>query len=103
MARIDQLRSLLAADPSNRFVQYALAQEHAKTGDDDGAVLIYGEILSSDPDYQAAYYHLGKALERLSKPKEARAAYERGIRASFRTNDEHARSELQAALDEIQR
>lgn len=99
MDRIDALRTLLAAEPGNNFMRYALAQEFVKSGDDEAAVETFKSILDEDPDYQAAYYHSGKALERLGRPDEASAAYRAGITASHRTGDAHARSELEAALE----
>lgn len=100
MDRIAALREMLEADPRNHFVRYGLGQEFVKAGNDAAALEEFRGILADDPDYQAAYYHGGKALERLGRAEEARAMYVQGIEASFRTGDEHARSELQAALDD---
>lgn len=101
MDRLDALRSMLAADPGNNFLQYALAQELVKSGDDEAAVAAFQSILDGDPDYQAAYYHSGKALQRLGRLEEASAKYREGIAASHRTGNSHARSELEVALEEI--
>ena len=100
MDRIDALQSMLEADPSNHFVRYALAHEYVKLGDDGLAVQEFQRILEASEDYQAAYYHAGKALERLDRVAEARALYIKGIEVSHRTGDSHARSELEAALEE---
>ena len=89
---------MLEADPSNQFARYGLAQEFVKAGDDSMALEEFGRILEQDADYQAAYYHAGKALERLGRADEARETYQRGIAASHRNGDEHARSELEEAL-----
>jgi tetratricopeptide (TPR) repeat protein len=51
------------------------------------------------PNYAAAYFHGGQALEKSGKLEEARAMYQRGIDVTTRTGDSHTRSELQAALD----
>lgn len=101
MDRIAALRSMLAADPSNAFARYGLAQEHVKAGQDERALAEFRAVLESNPDYQAAYYHAGKALERLGRKEDARAMYERGVTASRRSGDLHARSELEAALEEL--
>ncbi len=92
---------MLEADPSNAFARYGLAQEYAKAGDDERALAEFQAILDSNPDYQAAYYHAGKALERLGRKRAARAMYGHGVAASLRTGDAHARSELEAALEEL--
>lgn len=98
MDRIGALRQLLEAQPSNVFARYGLAQEYAKRGEDGRAMEELAHVLRLDPDYQAAYFHAGKALERLRRPAEAKDMYERGIKASFRTGDVHARAELEEAL-----
>ena len=100
MDRINALREMLAAQPSNHFVRYGLAQELVKRGDDERAIEQFRTILEADPDYQAAYYHAGKALERLGRIEEARSTFLEGIETSRRTGDDHARSELEVALEE---
>ena len=90
------MRQLLAADPANTFARYGLAMEHVRSGDLDGAVQEFEAVLQTDPNYSAAYYHGGQALEKLGKLEQARDLYRRGIAA---TRDSHALSELQAALD----
>ncbi len=98
MDRIDALRAMLEVDPSNQFARYGLAHEFVKRGEDSKALEEFGRLLEEDPDYQAAYYHAGKALERLQSADKARDIYTRGIAASHRTGDAHARSELEEAL-----
>ena len=89
---------MLEMNPSNHFARYGLAHEFVKRGDDSKAVDEFGRILEEDPNYQAAYYHAGKALERLNSADKAREIYKRGIAASHRTADAHARAELEEAL-----
>lgn len=101
MDRIVALQGMLEADPTNDFVRYGLAQEFVKRGEDRRAVEEFRHILDANADYQAAYYHAGKALERLGRVGEAKATYLRGIEASHRTGNSHARSELEAALEEV--
>ena len=98
MDRLAALKGMLAADPSNHFARYALAQELVKAGKRREAVTEFERILTENPDYQAAYYHLGKTLEQLGLAGEARSTYERGVEASFRTGNLHARSELEEAI-----
>lgn len=100
-SRIEALRSMLQANPNDCFVRYGLAQEHVKAGDDAAAVEELARILEIDSTYQAAYYHAGKAYQRLGRMAEARAAFERGIEVSISGGNAHARSELQAALAEL--
>jgi Tfp pilus assembly protein PilF len=94
--RLNTLRELLAADPANTFARYGLAMEHLRSGDLEGAVQEFESVLTTDPNYSAAYYHGVQTLEKLGRLDQARDLYRRGIAA---TRDPHALSELQAALD----
>lgn len=97
--RIESLQAMVQQDPSNTFARYGLAMEYANSGDLEQAVAEYRRLLEGNPDYAAAYYHGGRALEKLGRIDEARAMYEAGITVTTRTGDGHTRGELQAALD----
>lgn len=97
--RVQALQALLEQDPSNSFARYGLAQAYASNGQFEQAVASYRSLIAANPDYVAAYYHCGQALERMGNPGDARTVYEQGIEACTRTGDTHTRSEIQAALD----
>jgi len=94
--RIEILQQMLEQNPSATFARYGLAMEYVKSGDLDRAVATFEAVTKSDPNYSAAYFHGGQALEKLGKIDEAREFYRRGIAV---TRDPHALSELEAALD----
>ncbi len=98
-SRLEKLQDFVAASPTDSFARYGLAQEYLGQGQPEPAVEHFRELLRFNPEYVAAYYHLGQALEKLGRTGEARAAYRDGIALTTRLGDEHARSELQAALD----
>ena len=97
--RIEALQAMLEQNPANTFARYGLAMELMKNGDFQSAVVEFRALLQHNPDYAAAYFHGGQALEKLGEVEQARALYEQGIQVTSRTNDAHTRSELQAALD----
>jgi tetratricopeptide (TPR) repeat protein len=97
--RMEILLSMVAKNPQDSFARYGLAMEYANTGDLERAVVEYRALIGFNPDYGAAYYHGGQALEKLGRLDEAREVYEKGIAATGRTGDQHTRSEIQAALD----
>jgi tetratricopeptide (TPR) repeat protein len=99
MSRLETLRAMLSQDSGNTLARYGLAMELANQGQLDEAVTEYGALLERDPNYAAAYYHGGQALERLGRIDDAREWYERGIQVTGRNGDAHTQSELQAALD----
>lgn len=92
---------MAAQDPENAFVRYGLAQELAGQGRCEEAVVEFRKLIENDPNYCYAYFHCGRMLEKLGRIGEARSVYERGIAASSSAGDEHARSELEAALAEL--
>lgn len=93
------LKSMVAQNPADAFARYGLAMELTKTGDLDGAVAEFRELLGHNPNYAAAYFHGGQTLEKLGRIEDARDMYEKGIEVTSRTGDQHTRSELQGALD----
>jgi tetratricopeptide (TPR) repeat protein len=96
---MDILKNMVALNPRDSFARYGLAMEHANTGNLEQAVLEYRTLLELNPDYAAAYFHGGQALEKLGQVDQAAEMYRQGIETTARTGDQHTRSELQAALD----
>jgi len=90
---------MVTQNPSDAFARYGLAMEYAKSGQLETAVAEFRALLQHNPDYAAAYFHGGQALEKLGDVNQARAFYEKGVEVTGRTGDQHTRSELQAALD----
>ena len=98
-SRLESLREFLRGNPNDAFVRYGLAQEYLRQGDVENAVGEFRELLRQNPDYAAAYYHCGQALQKLGRAEEARGVYREGMNVTARLGNEHARSELQAALE----
>ena len=97
--RIEALQAMLAQDSGNSFARYGLAMEYGKAGRFEDAMHEFRTVIAANPNYVAAYFHGGHMLEQMGQIEEARSIYEQGIEAAMRTGDNHARSELQAALD----
>jgi len=90
---------MLAGDPGNSFARYGLAMEYVNSGELDLGVTEFQRLIETNPDYVAAYFHGGQALEKLGRLDAARATYEQGIQACRRTGDTHTLAEINAALD----
>ena len=97
--RAEVLRMMLSQDPKNPLARYGLAMEHVNTGNLEEAVAEFDTLLADNPKYVAAYFHGGQTLERLGRTDEARQWYETGVEVTRRKGDQHALSEMQAALD----
>ncbi len=99
MDRLETLKSLVAQNPGDAFARYGLAMEYARTGALEQAVAEFRSLIETSPEYCYGYFHWGQTLEKLDRMEEAREVYGRGVEAANRKGDQHARSELQGALD----
>jgi tetratricopeptide (TPR) repeat protein len=90
---------MVEQNPTDSFARYGLAMEYRNTGDLQSAMAEFRSLMSINPDYSPAYFHGGQTLERLGLLDEAREVYTKGVEVTIRTGNEHARSEMQGALD----
>src|SRR5262245_44723417 len=100
--RREMLEEFVAIDPNDSFSRYALALELEKAGREPEATAHFQELISRDPSYVAAYYHLGRVLSRPGHVQEARAAYKKGIAAAIAARDQRTQSEIEAALEALE-
>lgn len=96
---MEVLKAMLEQNPADAFARYGLAMELVKGGEFQSAVAEFRALLEHNPNYAAAYFHGGQVLEKMGETEQARDFYEKGVEVTSRTGDQHARSELQAALD----
>ncbi len=101
MERIEKIQSMLRENPTDSFLQHALALEYIKMGDDEGAKKLFETILAREPGYVGSYYHLAKLLERQQDEQGAIAVYEKGMKEATAAGDQHAYNELRSALEEL--
>ncbi len=108
--RIADLEKMLAAEPNDAFLLYALAQEHAKAGNFAEAIAAYDRCLAADPNYFYAYFHKARAQQSTAEAggmpmTEAIATLKAGLAAARkggRGGDAKAMSEIQGFLDELE-
>ena len=101
MDRIKRLKEFLHSNPTDSFVQHALALEYIKIGDDSSAKQLFESLLSRDENYIGSYYHLAKLLERFADKESAIAVYEKGLSKAKEVGDHHAYSELRSAYEDL--
>jgi cytochrome c-type biogenesis protein CcmH/NrfG len=101
MDRAAMLAELLTQDPNNVLARYGLAMEYSNCGEFDRALGEFQKLLDANPDYAAGYFMAAQTLVKAKRPEEAKKMLTDGIAAAQRKGDNHARSEMQAMLEEI--
>ncbi|HWQ35337.1 MAG TPA: tetratricopeptide repeat protein [Blastocatellia bacterium] len=101
MNRIEVFRKMLESDPQNTTVRFGLANELIKSEQYEDAISELQVYLGQTDDQGAAYGMLARALERLDRTDEARAAYQQGIEAARRHNHPGMAQEYELAMAEL--
>lgn len=101
MDRIATFRSFIAKSPTDPFPRYGLAMELKGNGELAEAWAAFEELMAKFPDYVPTYLMAGGTLVALGRKDEAAEIYRKGIEAATRKGDQHARRELEDALDTL--
>lgn len=102
MDKIAMLNEILAQDPNNAFARYGLAMEYAGRGETDAALAEFAQLLEQHPDYTAGYFMAAQTLAKAEHTDEAKVRLTEGIASARRTGNQHALSEMQVMLDELE-
>ncbi len=101
MTRIDQISRMLASEPNDLLLNYALAMELLAAGRHDEALAQFDKVIAIHPAYSAAYLQKAKALIDLKRHDDARAVLEGGIKVAEQRGDLHARDKMEELLRAI--
>jgi tetratricopeptide (TPR) repeat protein len=96
--RMRQLRLMLERQPDDPFLLYGLAMEYKKADEPARALEYFDQVLRRDPNYCYAYYQRAQVHESQGDVDAARRTLREGIEAAKRSGDDHALSEIEAAL-----
>lgn len=99
--RLEMLEQFVKDSPKDSFCWYGLALEYKSLGRIDEAVQTLKRLVEMDPDYSSAFLQLGNLL-RDSSPSEAKAIFQRGVQAAQRKGEWKNKSEMEAALQELE-
>ena len=102
MPSLEQLLPLLAAEPEDVFLRYAVAMEYARLERHEEALKEFGALLQRSPDYVAGYFMAGRTCQKQGDMERAKAYYRDGVAAARRTGDERAVREISDALAVIE-
>lgn len=94
--RLAQLHAMLAEEPGDQFLRYAIAMEKKRDGEMEAAAADLQSLLREDPKYIACYYQLALMLADLGRTAEAAATCKAGALQCLVTGDAKARAELLA-------
>ena len=99
--RLERLEQIIARGTQDPFVRYARALELRGMGQLEQALAALEEVRGMHPDYVPTFLMAGQIAVDLEQKEQARAWLEQGLVAAKAARDEHARSELQSALDAL--
>jgi thioredoxin-like negative regulator of GroEL len=99
--RRQMLEELVAQKPDDAFTRYALALECMNNGDSGAADQHFRALLERNAGYIPTYLIYGQMLVRESRADEARSVLSNGINAATKAGNQHARSEMEALLNEL--
>ncbi len=98
MSRLEQLQQMLAENPEDTFLQYALAMEMGNAGQDEEGLRLFRGLMASEPPYVPAFFMAGQKLASLQRFDEARDVLRSGIDQARQQNDLHAAGEMSEFL-----
>jgi tetratricopeptide (TPR) repeat protein len=97
-ARLPMLEQLIARGSADPFVHYARAMELRTLGRSADALSAFDEVCGRFPSYVPSYLMAGQLAIELADYDRARDFLTRGVAAARTAGDDHALSELSAAL-----
>lgn len=98
MPRIEQLEKLLAAEPNDVFLNFALAMELAKLGRTAAGLAQFDRVIALNPNYAPAYFQKGKTFLDAGDHDGARATLRLGVERATAAGDHHAAAEMSELL-----
>lgn len=102
MDKIAMLNDILAQSPTDAFARYGLAMEYAGRGETEASLAEFNRLLGQHPEYTAGYFMAAQTLAKAGRTEEAKSRLTEGIASAQRTGNQHAQSEMQAMLDELE-
>lgn len=94
MSRRDQLEAMLAAEPEDVFLHYALACELVKLGETVAGLARFETLHERFPDYVPAWFRHAQVLAESGDGASAKSIGERGLETARRVGDAHAAREI---------
>jgi tetratricopeptide (TPR) repeat protein len=100
-SRVAALQEILKAKPDDAFARYALGLEYSSAGETEAALAEFQRLLAAHPDYTNGYFMAAQTLAHAERQDEAKKMLQQGIESARRTRNQHALSEMEAMLEEL--
>ena len=101
--QVERFEGLLAAGRDSPMLRLTLGTEYLKRGDPGSAIRHLASAVERDPEYSAAWQHLGRAFEEAGRHEEAGSAWRSGIDAADRRGDAQAAKVMRVWLRRLER
>jgi thioredoxin-like negative regulator of GroEL len=101
MPRREQLEALLAEDPQDVFLNYALAMQLIGVGDSSGGMARLERVMELDPNYVPAYFQCAQAQALLGNTSRSLELLRKGIDRARAAGDQHAVEEMGSLLAQL--
>lgn len=100
--RRQKLEEFLAQNPNDAFSRYGIALECAREGDLTAAEAHFNALIQTNPDYVPGYQMYAQTLAQNARAEDAKAILAQGVQAAIRQGNQHARSEMEGLLAELE-
>ncbi len=102
ISRIEQFEQLLAMDPQDPLLYFGLGEAYLEAKRYEEAIGTLQKLLEIQPEYSAAYRHLGQALEKSGQLEAAKEVYKRGIPIAEKRGDLQTKKEMEVFLRRLE-
>ena len=97
-SRIDSIQEMLADEPDDFFLRYALAMEYRKAGRTDESLAAFVTLIDDDPPHVPAFFMAAQLLVGTGDVARARQFLVDGIRHAGIQGKQHAAAEMTELL-----
>ncbi len=98
MSRREKIEAMLAEEPNDTFLRYALAMEFKSEGDLTTAIAKMTELTKLKPPHVPAYFMAAQYSAEDGETEQARTLLRDGIEEARRQGDHHAAGEMSEFL-----
>lgn len=101
ISRREKIESMLASEPQDVFLRYALAMEMEKVGEIQPALELHAELISEQPPHIASFFRSAQIQAQANQIESARTFLRDGIESARACGDHHAAAEMGEMLAEL--